>query len=283
MKPHTCWAGIDGGCVQYATSDHVWNTLLASYLSIPESQISCGNKSDLLKGWTVQYHASFQEGQFIGIVRTKCWEDSQNSCMYQSLLSDHLRIGILTRTYTLDILLLLSNDISMYLVHRMCSGISNSDHYENHKIVREYPFTFTFFAVLDSGMLRKHSPQKNKPLPFTHTFTWHVQIFAYLTKNLEELQFVDCRCCLNFSFDLDAILTPPRINHCTGKTRPLRRIGGFPVTAAMAGSNPSAAPTTAPVAAPWHKNQRLGTSEVGTSFFFKKLLNGWLNQKPSLD
>ena len=41
-----------------------------------------------------------------------------------------------------------------------------------------------------------------------------------------------------------------QINHCTGKTRPLRRIGGFPVTAATAGSNPNAAPTTAPVAAP---------------------------------
>ena len=141
--------------------------------------------------------------------------------MYQSLLSGHLRIGILTHTYTLDILLLLSYDISMYLVHRICSGISNSDNYENRKIVRGYPFTFTFFAVLDSGMLRNHSPPKKTNLyrlPI-HVYDMFKSLLISL-KTLRSFQFVDCRCCLNF---IIKAVPSTRCNSHSAKDQPLHR------------------------------------------------------------
>ena len=143
--------------------------------------------------------------------------------MYQSLLSGHLPIGILTHTYTLDILLLLSYDISMYLVHRMCSGISNSDNYENHKIVRGYgiPFYLHFLCCSWFRNVKEAFPPKKTNLyrlPI-HVYDMFKSLFISL-KTLRSFQFVDCRCCLNFI--IKAVPSTRCTSH-SAKDQPLHR------------------------------------------------------------
>ena len=182
--------------------------------------------------------------------------------MYQGILSGHLRIGTITHTYILDIQLLLSYMIcpcTSYI--GMSSGVSNSDHYENPKIVRGNPFTLIFFAVIGSGMLREYSPH----------ILMHVYVFAHWKP------WGAAICSLNFSLDLsskkpfpplDAILTPP---FCQGSTIALARHGHCAASEAFRWPRPRRVPPQPPPPQQRHRFQHLGTKS--------KVRNAWKSHK----